>query len=176
MKKLLSITLTTLLVLFASQAFGQTDVNVSVDANVLDQLTIDVTSNIDLGDISQGDDAVLNPLGGSLTNSNVGSSSTLGEITLSDFEDENELNIEWTNGTLNRSGEDDDLTFTPAVTWDQGGAENHTEISSNDNITADGTDAITLSIGGTLDEPSETGNYSTDNGSPIVFTIENTSI
>lgn len=174
MKKILLI-LTAFVFALSANVFAQTDANVSVEANVLDNLTIDITSDINLGDISQGDESVLNPLGGSLVNSNVGSSPTLGVITLSDFADTNEIDVSWTNATLDNAAQDDALTFVPTVTWDQDAAGDNNALTSGGTITADGTENITLSVGGTLDAPGGTGTYNTDNGSPIVFTLENTS-
>ena len=57
MKKLFSITLTTLLVLFASQAFGQETADVTVEAEILDQLNVTAERDIDFGNISAGSNA-----------------------------------------------------------------------------------------------------------------------
>jgi len=60
MKKLLSITLTTLLVLFASQAFGQTvSDEISAQANIISALSVNGEDNLTFGDVIAGNNGTI---------------------------------------------------------------------------------------------------------------------
>ena len=93
MKKLLSITLTTLLVLFASQAFGQTqdEDNLTASAEVLTAIDVTQVSDLAFGTLFQGQTATLEIDGtdGSLNSTNAGqgaSTANLGQFTISGSE------------------------------------------------------------------------------------------
>jgi len=84
MKKLLGITLTTLLVLFASQAFGQTvDDEISASANIISEVTVNGDEDLEFGDVIAGTNGVIEIDEGdrSILSSNT-STPQLGQFTL----------------------------------------------------------------------------------------------
>lgn len=160
-------------------AFGQTDTNVSVTAEVLAGLTIDVTSNIDHGSISTGAPSVLNPTGGTLTSNNIGTSASQGVIELTDYNLNDDIQISFTGATLALSSDQNvTLSFTTVATWvDNGVNTTASEWGTGDTNEVTGS-TTTLYLGGTLTTATTPGSYSTTNagGSPVVVTIQNTSL
>jgi len=169
MKKLLSITLTTLLVLFASQAFGQDQIQVS--ANVLTDIEVN-TENVAFGNITIGSEPFISAGDADTDENNDVDDPTVGEIQIT--ADEDDYNVRITSGTsvsLADNGNENTLEFTLRV-FDS--SENRTsETTGSEGFTVEGGGNETFFIGGSLQSPSESGEFNTNNSSdPIIVEVD----
>ena len=172
MKKLLSITLTALLVLFASQAFGQSESDaIHASAEVQTAIQFANIQNVDFGTISDNENSILNPTEGNLTEQNVGADASLGSIEITGG---GSATISWDNATLAEvSDNTSTLNFVPTIT------DGSTTLNSGSSELTLSDSAITLSIGGELEDVATegAGSYDTNNdgGEPLVITLQYTS-
>ena len=130
MKKLLSITLLTSLVLFASQAFGQdTDSDqINAEAEVLTAIDVTEVTDLQFGILFQGQTAslVIDGDNGSFDGSNAGqgdSEAALGEFTISGSEGQN-VTIEFGGAAVDNEaldGQSTDATLTFSIDGDSYG-------------------------------------------------------
>jgi len=130
MKKLLSITLLTSLVLFASQAFGQdTDSDqINAEAEVLTAIDVTEVTDLQFGILFQGQTAslVIDGDDGSFDGSNAGqgdSEAALGEFTISGSEGQN-VTIEFGGAAVDNEaldGQSTDATLTFSIDGDSYG-------------------------------------------------------
>ena len=159
MKKLLSITLTTLLVLFASQAFGQTNTSedVTINAEVVGQLSITTQQDLDFGTIPVNSSPSIN--------ANEDSDAVL--LTIEG--DNGDIGVSYdTSVSLEEGG--NSITFTPSVVGDadDGNQSSASNVGNETNVTiADGN--FYLWLGGDLSDVNEQGTYEGTIGFEVTY-------
>jgi len=167
MKKLLSITLTTLLVLFASQAFGQTSADVEVSADVLGALTLTPT-NVVFGEIQVDQESTIAANENDGANTNVGSSFQVGALQIEGDDTDVIVRIAQM-ATLSRENESDNILFTPSI-WN--GSTDLELDAAGEEATVDTGGDVTLDIGGSLPAISSPGTYSTEFGEDLIIEVQ----
>ena len=166
------LTLTAVFAFASSAAFAQVDIDsdITVSAVAVQALTVTNNANINLGTVQAGTASTLDPNAGA-TNSNVGETATLGQVTI-DGQDGLDVIVTFNNAILHdQLGSDPDETFTTtAYSVDLSGGEGVltsggvVELGA---ISAAGTAVITF--GGTTDGlPATT--WGTTDGTPITVT------
>ena len=169
MKKLLSITLTTLLVLFASQAFGQTSADVEVSADVLGALTLTPT-NVVFGEIQVDQESTIAANeNDSNNNSNVGASFQVGALQIE--ADETDVMVKINQmAVLNTDQGSEEIQFTPSIYNDNSNL-NLEAVDDEAQVTVTNGN-ITLDIGGSLPAISSPGTYSTEFGEDLIIEVQ----
>jgi len=181
MKKLLSITLTTLLVLFASQAFGQTvSQDVTAEASVISALTVTKNFDLEFGNVIAGNDGTI--LIDSEGNANATNSSDpqLGQFTLDGSAGEAYAISFTIPDNLVSTTSDETLTFTMTGNNNFGRVENSDDQDGNFDP-ADGRDVafdaeannIIIKIGGQV-EPTSAQALETYNGTVTINLTDTT--
>lgn len=166
MKTLKTLSIFVLAAFLSNGTFAQETADVTVSATVEAALNLTPTA-VALGTIQTGAASIIDAnANDDATEANLGDGASAGSLQITGSTGINVI-VSWTNALLNRTDDDDQLTFTPSV-W-----LGASEVTSGGAVALAGGD-ITLDIGGELEAPSQSGLYNTTLGTgsqPITFTV-----